>query len=146
MYSFKNKWVNLKNVLNIRSTCITKILLTHTAWSMLVFLGSLYKNVFWAESDMYKSKDRCFLYKAQCFRVYLTQFTGNPGGKSKWNSTVLLLKHICNPKTIFYIRVNEWLNNLYDSPDNSYLPACAKMLPLERKNSKQFPSKGVFLF
>ena len=36
----------------------------------------------------------------------------NPGAKSKWHSTVLLLKHILNSKTIFYIGVNEWLKNL----------------------------------
>ena len=75
-------------------------------------LGSLCENAFWAENDMYKLREICFLYKARCFRVYLKQITYNPGGKSNLQSTVLLLKHILNSETIFDIRVNEWLNNL----------------------------------
>ena len=109
---------------------------------MLEFLGSFCDNVFWAENDMYKLGEIRLLYSARCFRVYLTQITKNPGGKSKWHSTVLLLKHTFNPKTIFDIRVNKQLNHLSGSPNNGILSMC--MLPIERKNSKQLPSKGVF--
>ena len=34
-----------------------KLLSTHTACSMLVFMGSLSTNVFWSENEMYKCKD-----------------------------------------------------------------------------------------
>ena len=74
--------------------------------------GVALRKLFWAENDMCKSGEICFLYKARCFRVYLTHITYTPGGKSKWHWTVLLLNHIFNCKIIFDIRVNEWLNNL----------------------------------
>ena len=37
--------------------------LTHAAWSMLVFLGSLCENVFWADNEMYKLREIRFLLK-----------------------------------------------------------------------------------
>ena len=58
-------------VFNTRSTC-TKYTLNSCSMVHAGVSGSLCKNVFWAENDMDKLREIRFLYKARCFRVYLT--------------------------------------------------------------------------
>ena len=73
MYSFKDKWVNVNYVLNIRSPSITKNTLNSCSMVHAGISGVAMRKCIWGREWNVQVRRNTFSFKARCFRMYSMQ-------------------------------------------------------------------------
>ena len=95
MYSFKDKWVNVNYVLNVRSPCITKNTLNSCSMLHAGISGVAMRKCILGREWNIQVRINKFSFTARCFRMYLMQIREvirNGIRQYCYKSTFLILK------------------------------------------------------